>query len=114
MVSRSSGVHSLALVTAELGWVLSLICEPCVKPIVPQVFSGTSTVSLAHNPIFYSYTKHMELDLFFVRERNKQLQVLHVPATSHKGIMSSSSFEALSNLCDPFFSLGNYHKRWFN
>lgn len=43
---------------------------------------NTSTVSLAHNPVLHSRTKHMELDLFFVREKvlNKKLDVVHVPA----------------------------------
>lgn len=40
-----------------------------------------STAALAHNPVLHSRTKHMELDLFFVREKvmEKSLQVIHVP-----------------------------------
>lgn len=28
-----------------------------------------STIALAHNPILHAQTKHMELDLFFVKEK---------------------------------------------
>ena len=35
-----------------------------------------------HNPILHSKTKHIELDIHFVREKvlSKQLNILHVPA----------------------------------
>lgn len=41
-----------------------------------------NTVTLAHNPILHNKTKHMELDIFFVREKvlNKSLVMAHVPA----------------------------------
>lgn len=43
-------------------------------------YDNMSTVALAHNPILHSKTKHMELDLFFVREKFMDcLQVIHVP-----------------------------------
>lgn len=40
-----------------------------------------STVALSHNPVLHSWTKHMELDLFFVKEKllNKTLIVTHIP-----------------------------------
>jgi hypothetical protein len=42
-----------------------------------------SAVLLAHNPILHLMTKHMEIDLFFVREKvmAKQLSVVHIPGT---------------------------------
>jgi len=47
----------------------------------------------------HSLTKHMELDLFFVREKvlEKQLQVVHVPAIGQKAdiltkALTSSNF----------------------
>lgn len=45
-----------------------------------------STVALAHNPVMHSHTKHMELDLFFVKEKviAKHLQVVHVPAVDQR------------------------------
>lgn len=42
-----------------------------------------SAVMLAHNLVMHSKTTHMEIDLFFVREKvlAKQLTVLHIPGT---------------------------------
>jgi len=42
---------------------------------------NTSTVALAHNPVLHSWTKHMELDLFFVQEKvsTNLIQVVHFP-----------------------------------
>ena len=39
-------------------------------------------VAQAHNPILHSRTKHMEIDLFFVREKvlSNKLYVVHIPA----------------------------------
>lgn len=39
---------------------------------------------LTHNPIIHSGTKHMEIDLFFVREKvlAKQLHITHIPGTN--------------------------------
>ncbi|MCH91664.1 retrovirus-related Pol polyprotein from transposon TNT 1-94, partial [Trifolium medium] len=61
----------------------SLLKELKVPIKVPQVFcDNLSAVSLAHNPVLHSRTKHMELDIFFVREKviNKSLIVTHVAA----------------------------------
>lgn len=43
-----------------------------------------SAVLLSHNPILHARTKHMELDIHFVREKvvSKSLLVQHVPASS--------------------------------
>ena len=45
--------------------------------------NNQSIVLLTHNPVLHSKTKHMEIDLFFVREKvlAKQIQVLHIPGT---------------------------------
>ncbi|MCH83335.1 hypothetical protein A2U01_0004154 [Trifolium medium] len=47
----------------------------------PTIHCDMSTISLAHNPILHARTKHMELDLFFVREKvlQKLLRVVHIP-----------------------------------
>ena len=86
VVARSSTeaeYKSMALIAAEITWIQSLLSElqvTCTTPII--LCDNTSTVSLAHNPVIHSRTKHMELDLFFVREKvlTKQLNVVHVPA----------------------------------
>jgi histone deacetylase 1/2 len=86
-VARSSAeaeYRSLAHVTAEILWIQTLLHELQVPTTTPIVLcDNQSAVALAHNPILHARTKHMEIDLFFVREKvlAKQLQVLHIPGT---------------------------------
>jgi len=86
LVARSSAeaeYRSLAQASAEILWMQSLLHELKVPTKVPQIYcDNLSAVSLAHNPVLHSRTKHMELDIFFVREKvmNKSLLVSHVPA----------------------------------
>ncbi|WJX96151.1 hypothetical protein P8452_77393 [Trifolium repens] len=87
LVARSSTeaeYRSMANTTADLVWIQSLLHElqvPCHTPTL--LCDNLSAVSLAHNPVLHSRTKHMELDIHFVREKvlSKQLHILHVPAT---------------------------------
>ncbi|PNX93258.1 histone deacetylase, partial [Trifolium pratense] len=87
LVARSSTeaeYRSMANTTAELLWIQSLLKELHVPYHPPTLLcDNLSAVSLAHNPILHSRTKHIELDIHFVREKvlSKQLQVLHVPAS---------------------------------
>ncbi|MCH80541.1 retrovirus-related Pol polyprotein from transposon TNT 1-94, partial [Trifolium medium] len=73
LVARSSAeaeYRSLAQVSAEILWMQSLLKELKIPIKVPQIFcDNPSAVSLAHNPVLHSRTKHMELDIFFVREK---------------------------------------------
>lgn len=85
VVARSSTeaeYRSLAHATAELLWIQTLLTELHLSVPVPTVLcDNQSAVMLAHNPIMHSRTKHMEIDLFFVREKvlSKQLIVNHIP-----------------------------------
>lgn len=85
MVARSSaeaGYRSLAMDTAEVTWIQSLLSELGIADITPQVLcDNQSVVALAHNPVLHARTKHIELDLFFVRDKvlSKQLKVAHIP-----------------------------------
>lgn len=86
LVAKSSAeaeYRSLALAASELLWVQSLLHELKVPHSTPVIFcDNQSTVAMSHNPVLHSRTKHMELDLFFVREKvlSKSLIVCHVPA----------------------------------
>ncbi|KAL5543508.1 hypothetical protein UlMin_007292, partial [Ulmus minor] len=86
VVSRSSTeaeYRSLANATSELIWLQSLLSELKVEIRNPPVLwcDNMSTISLSANPILHSRTKHIELDLYFVREKvmAKELDVHHVP-----------------------------------
>ncbi|CAJ2661742.1 unnamed protein product [Trifolium pratense] len=86
LVARSSTeaeYRSMANTTAELLWIQSLLHELQVPyHTLTLLCDNLSVVSLAHNPILHARTKHIELDIHFVREKvlSKQLQVLHLPA----------------------------------
>jgi histone deacetylase 1/2 len=87
LVARSSTeaeYRSMANTTADLMWIQSLLNELHVPFHTPTLLcDNISAVSLAHTPILHSRTKHIELDIHFVREKvlSKQLNILHVPAT---------------------------------
>ena len=54
----------------------------CATPVI--YCDNQSIVTLSHNPVLHSRTKHMELDIFFVREKalDHSLIVSHIPATN--------------------------------
>jgi histone deacetylase 1/2 len=87
VVARSSTeaeYRSLAQATTDVLWVQTILTELTVPFIAPKVYcDNQSAVLLAHNPILHSRTKHMEIDLFFVREKvlAKQISVVHIPGT---------------------------------
>ena len=72
-VSKSSTeaeYRSLAAATADILWIQTLLQELAVPHTTPLVLcDNSSAVQLAHNPVFHPRTKHMELDVFFVREK---------------------------------------------
>lgn len=86
LVARSSTeaeYRSLANTAAEVLWIQSLLTELKVPFQTPVLYcDNLSTVSLSHNPVLHAKTKHMELDIFFLREKviNKSLIVNHLPA----------------------------------
>ena len=72
---------------------------------IPVIWcDNQSTVLLVANPILHARTKHIELDLYFVRERviQKQLEVKHVPSLDQvvdvfTKAVSSSQYVAFRN-----------------
>lgn len=81
--SAEAEYRSMAQLAAELIWVQSLLKELHCPFQVPKILcDNLSTATLAHNPVLHNRTKHMELDIFFVREKvlSKNLVVAHVPA----------------------------------
>lgn len=73
----------MAQTTANILWIQTLLTELGIAFTSPCIyFNNQSTVALAYNPVLHARTKHMEIDLFFVREKvlQKQLEVIHIPA----------------------------------
>jgi hypothetical protein len=87
-VSRSSAeaeYHSVANAVAEACWLRQLLAElhrPLSKSTVVYC-DNISAVYLSTNPVQHQRTKHVEIDLHFVRDRVAlgEIHVLHVPTT---------------------------------
>ena len=87
VVARSnaeSEYHSLALAATEILWLQSLFDELGVPQLtaVPVIWCDNMGANLlASNPVFHARTKHIEVDIHFIREKieAKQLEVRFVP-----------------------------------
>ncbi|KAK4286277.1 hypothetical protein QN277_002856 [Acacia crassicarpa] len=74
VVSRSATeaeYRSVADSITDLMWVLSLLKEMYIDVVkTPCIWcDNTGTVALASNPVLHSKTKHVELDVHFIREK---------------------------------------------
>ncbi|KAG8493766.1 hypothetical protein CXB51_011188 [Gossypium anomalum] len=76
--------RSLAAATSEVTWLVSLLKELHLQSIDKPIIwcDNSSAVTVAANLVLHSKFKHVELDLFFVREKvaNGSLVVGEVPA----------------------------------
>lgn len=87
-VSRSSSeaeYKGVANSVAELCWIRNLLLEldcPLTKASIVYC-DNVSSVYLTQNPVKHQRTKHIELDIHFVREKVAlgQVKVFHVPSS---------------------------------
>lgn len=85
VVARSSTeaeFRALAHIACELSWLFYLSTELHLSLQPPIVWSDNlSAAALASNPIFHAWTKHIELDIYFVRDKvlNHELNIRYVP-----------------------------------
>jgi hypothetical protein len=111
VVSRSSAeaeYRAVANGVAEASWLRQLLAELHTSPSRSTLVycDNVSAVYLSTNPIQHQRTKHVEIDLHFVRDRVAmgEVRVLHVPTTSQfadiftKGLPSSTFAEFRSSL----------------
>ena len=110
-VSRSSAeaeYRVVATAVAETCWIRSLLQE-LRHPITSATIvycDNVSAVYFSANPVQHRRTKHIELDIHFVREKVAigALRVLHVPSSSQfadiftKGLPSALFHEFRSSL----------------
>ena len=81
--STEAEYRNIAQTSTELTWIHSLLTELQVPFTTPVIFcDNQSAFSIAHNPVFHSHTKHLQIDDFFVREKilAKQLSIVHIQA----------------------------------
>ncbi|WVZ85197.1 hypothetical protein U9M48_032147 [Paspalum notatum var. saurae] len=111
VVSRSSAeaeYRAVANGVAEASWLRQLLAElhsPLAKSTLVYC-DNVSAVYLSTNPVQHQRTKHVEIDLHFVRDRVaiSDVRVLHVPTTSQfadiftKGLPSAVFSEFRSSL----------------
>jgi hypothetical protein len=103
VASRSSAeaeYRAVANGMAEASWLRQLLAE-LYNPLLRSTLvycDNVSAVYLSTNPVQHQRTKHVEIDLHFVRDRVAigEVRVLHVPTTSQfadiftKGLPSST------------------------
>jgi hypothetical protein len=85
VVSRSSTeaeYRSLSLATAEMFWIRMLLKELHISLSSPPTIwcDNLGALALASNPVFHARTKHIEVDVHFVREKvlNRDIQIHHL------------------------------------
>ncbi|KAK9116560.1 hypothetical protein Sjap_015507 [Stephania japonica] len=83
--STESEYRALAQISAEITRIQSLLSELQFSlPTAPVVWcDNISAQALAHNPVYHARTKHIELDIHYVRDKvlAGQLSIRHVPSS---------------------------------
>lgn len=116
IISRSSTeaeYRCLATVATEMVWLRSLFLDLHICLSNPPVLwcDNLSAVHLSANPILHSKTKHVELDIYFVRDLvlHNKLIVRHLPALEQIADVLTKPLSAVSfarlksklNVCSP-------------
>lgn len=83
--SSEAEYRALAHDAAEIRWLKSLLKELCLTLSCPPTLwcDNIGAMYLAVNPVFHQRTKHIEIDLHFIRDMvmSSQLSVRYVPTT---------------------------------
>ena len=90
--SAEAEYRSMHTVTVELSWLTRLLSElqvPSLLPI-PLKCDSLAAIYITKNPIFHEWTKHIELDCHFVREK------------LHEGLIFLSHTKTSAQLADLF------------
>ncbi|KAH9801545.1 retrovirus-related pol polyprotein from transposon RE1 [Citrus sinensis] len=81
--STESEYRALSVASSEISWLQSLFSELNITKLPTPVLwcDNQSAGDLARNPIFHSRSKHIELDVHYIRDKvlNKELEVRYIP-----------------------------------
>ncbi|KAH9725755.1 retrovirus-related pol polyprotein from transposon RE2 [Citrus sinensis] len=87
VVARSnaeSEYRALAAASAEISWIQSLFDELGIEcSSLPMIWcDNVSAIELAKNLVYHSRTKHIELDMHFIRDKvlAKELEIRYIPS----------------------------------
>ena len=93
---------ALDLATTELIWLQSLLKELRVRvEQVPILWcDNMGATSLASNLVFHARTKHIEIDVHFIREKvlSKEVEVQFVPSEEQVADVFTKALNTLSLL----------------
>ena len=69
--STEAEYRALASVTSEVVWILKIFKDLNLENFLPVSLhcDSNSAIKIAANPVFHERTKHLEIDLHFVREK---------------------------------------------
>ena len=69
--STEAEYRALASVTSEVIWILKVLKDLNLEKFLPVPLhcDSNSAIKVAANPVFHERTKHLEIDLHFVREK---------------------------------------------
>ncbi|XP_075080686.1 secreted RxLR effector protein 161-like [Nicotiana tabacum] len=86
-ISRSSAeaeYRSMVAATAEITWLTGLLEDLRVKvsKLITLFCDNKAAIQIAGNPIFHEWTKHIEIDCHFVREKIKTRLITPCHVTS--------------------------------
>ena len=85
--SAESEYRGLVFANAEIVWMQVLLQELCVPiPAIPLLwYDNISAYHMAKNPVFHARTKHIEIDLYFIRDQVMRGKIqLHFVATEEQ------------------------------
>ncbi|GJV57395.1 ribonuclease H-like domain-containing protein [Tanacetum coccineum] len=69
--STEAEYRALASVTSEVIWILKILKDLQIENLLPVSLhcDSNSAIKITTNPVFHKRTKHLEIDLHFVREK---------------------------------------------
>ncbi|KAH9697122.1 retrovirus-related pol polyprotein from transposon RE2 [Citrus sinensis] len=81
--SSESEYRALSAASSEISWLQSLFSELNITKLPTPILwcDNLSAGDLARNPVFHSRSKHIELDVHYIRDNvlNKELEVRYIP-----------------------------------
>ncbi|GJX24745.1 ribonuclease H-like domain-containing protein [Tanacetum coccineum] len=88
--STEAEYRTLVSVTSEVIWILNFLKDLQIENLLPVSLhcDSNSAIKIAANPVFHERTKHLEIDLHFVREK-----VL-------KGVVKTVKVESANQIAD--------------